>query len=262
MDAPSTGNYSLGKGIVYFDRFDANGTSTGELDLGNAPVFSCTPATEVLAHYESRSGIKDKDKEVETSIGYTFKIVIDEYAKENILLALRGDTVGYDTQGDGMQTDEGMIARLGKWVKLTYRKWVDAGIVVTNQAGSHTYVEGTDYEVDVQVGRIKALIGGSISEGQTLLVDYTYQAASFPKISAGMRMVEGKLRFVGDPAVGPAHEVEVWDVKLKCESEIGFITDDWGQIEFSAEVIKDVANHPNEPWFKVVELDEDAFGGS
>ena len=262
MDSPNVANYSLGKGIVYFDRLDANGVSTGELDLGNAPVFSLTPSSEVLAHYESRSGIKDKDREVETSIGYMFKITIDEYAKENILLALRGDTMGYTSQSDGTVAAEGLTAHLGRWVKLDKRKLLTSGITIKNSGGTLTYAEGTDYEIDADVGRVMALSGGAISEGQVLLAAYTYQAASYPTISAGIRTVEGKLRFVGDPTIGPAYEVEVWDVKLKCESEISLITDDWGKLEFSAEVLKDIANHPSNPWFNVIAKDEDLFGES
>lgn len=262
MKSPNVSNYSLGKGIVYFDRFDSAGASTGELDLGNAPVFSLTPAVEVMAHYESRSGIKDKDREVETSLGYTFKISLDEYSKENIMLALRGDAMAYTTQSDDTATDEGVVARLDRWVKLAYRKLLSTGIVVTNQGGTVTYTAGTDYEVDLGTGRIKAITGGAISDGATILVDYSYQAASYPTIYAGARTVEGLLRFVGDPAIGPAYEVEVWHVKLKCESEIGFITDDWGRFEFSAEVLKDAANHPSNPWFNVIAKDEDTFGES
>ena len=39
-------NILLGRGKIYFDRFDANGARTGELFLGNCPTFEITPTSE------------------------------------------------------------------------------------------------------------------------------------------------------------------------------------------------------------------------
>jgi hypothetical protein len=261
MQAPNVGNYSLGKGILYFDRVDVNGTSTGELDLGNAPVFAITPNTETLAHFESRSGIKEKDLEVEVSAGFTGKITLDEYSKENLVFAFRGDTPANTTQGDGTVTDESIVAHLARWIKLLYRK--ASNIVVTNVGGTVTYVEDTDYRVDETVGRVYIIDGGAITEGQTLYVDYDYAAASYPTVQALTRSeVAGSLRFVGDPTIGQAYEVVVHKVRVKCDGDVNFISDDWGIISLSFEILKDAAGHPSSPWFEVLSIDEDAVAGS
>jgi phage tail sheath protein FI len=46
-------------------------------------------------------------------------------------------------------------------------------VVVTNQAGDTTYVEGTDYRIDA-FGNIRVLDGTAIANGDTILVSYSY----------------------------------------------------------------------------------------
>ena len=38
-------NILLGRGKIYFDRFDSSGVRTGELFLGNCPTFEITPTS-------------------------------------------------------------------------------------------------------------------------------------------------------------------------------------------------------------------------
>jgi len=246
---PDTDNYMLGKGKVYLDRLDANSARTGEIDLGNTPAFTLSPTIESLDHFESMSGIKEKDKSVDISVGFTGKFTLDEYARENIKLALLNDGVEETlTQVTGHQTNEPMTARLGKWVKLVNRN-IHA-VNVTDQTGTITYVLTTDYVVDADVGRIRAVIGGAINEAQILHVDYNYDATEYPMVTAlNDSTIEAFIRFVGDPAVGPTYEIEIWKVKIKPSGELPWITDEWGQMEFEFEVLKDASGHPDEPWF-------------
>jgi hypothetical protein len=48
--------------------------------------------------------------------------------------------------------------------------------VLTNAAGSTTYVENTDYFVDYGNGRVYVPSGAAITAGQSLLIDYQYEA--------------------------------------------------------------------------------------
>ncbi|GIV73548.1 hypothetical protein [Caldilinea sp.] len=73
-------------------------------------------------------------------------------------------------------TDEAVTANLNAWVNLVGARLKPGTVVVTNNVGSTTYTEGTDYVVDYGKGRLMALSGGSISDGQALLVDYSYDA--------------------------------------------------------------------------------------
>lgn len=93
-DAHDTGLYYLGKGILYFDRFDGAGLPTGQFDLGNCSAFTLQPVVEKLDHYSSREGVRKKDKTVVLSAGLSVKFTLDEYDRDNLAMALFGTRVG------------------------------------------------------------------------------------------------------------------------------------------------------------------------
>jgi len=257
-NAPNTLNYLVGKGKVYFDRLDSDSNSTGELDLGNDPSFALTPENELLEHYSSMEGVKLKDASAIIAANLNGKFTLDEINIENLCLALFGEDVEYLNQGDGNVNDEEVVARLGKWVKLDYRKLTAATVVVTNATGLVIYTLTTDYIVDATVGRIFFVNGGNIAEGEALLIDYTYNQASYPYVSPASRPVmEGLLRFVGNADFGFDYEVVLWHVKLTAGGDINFISDEWAQIEFSFEALDDSTNHPNDRYGMVIDIEGD-----
>ena len=164
MATPSTDNYTIGKGILSFDRWDDDGLPTGMRDLGNAPNFTITPEIEQLDHFSSREEIKKKDLTVTLTAGLKVKFTLDEYDRENLAIAIFGTVAG------------GLI---------------------------------------------------------TLLASTT---------------LRGHLKFIGNPAVGPKYTVNLWRVSLKPTSEITFISDEWGKIDFEGTVESDVASHPMTPY--------------
>lgn len=84
---PSTDNYVLGKGILYFNKLD-NDTAEydGMRDLGNAPAVNVNVALEELAHYSSRGGLRAKDKKVISEISPTLTFTLDEQSADNVAL--------------------------------------------------------------------------------------------------------------------------------------------------------------------------------
>lgn len=73
-------------------------------------------------------------------------------------------------------TDEVLAADHGAWVALAHQRLTPGSVVVTNSAGTTTYVEDTDYLVDYANGRIYALASGAITDAQSLKVDYGWTA--------------------------------------------------------------------------------------
>ncbi len=88
--SPNTDNYTLGKGVVFFDQL-VSGAYQGERDLGNAPAFTFNIALEKLEHYSSRGGLKAKDKEIISQITPGLAFTLDEINKENLSLLTLGD---------------------------------------------------------------------------------------------------------------------------------------------------------------------------
>ena len=84
--APNVTNYTLGKGILYFDIIDSSGEYAGERDLGNAASFNMSIAIEKLEHFSSRSGLKSKDATVVTQMTPSISFVLDEVNVDNFKL--------------------------------------------------------------------------------------------------------------------------------------------------------------------------------
>ena len=255
--SPSTDNYTLGKGVVYFNRKDnSSGLYTGERDLGNAPSFSFNIALEKLPHYSSRGGLKAKDKEIVSQMTPALAFTLDEINAENLSLLTLADVETVSQTGSTV-TDETHTANLGKRVVLNYRGI--SGVTVTDSAtGLVTYVQGTDYEIDSsldddKIGRLLILEGGSISENESLDVSYTYATVEYTRIKAfAQTQVEGMLRFVSDNPAGTQQEIQAWRVSLTPAGDTAMIGDDWSTLGFTGEVLKDESNHPDSPYFDII----------
>ena len=78
--APSSENYTLGKGRVLFN----------SIDLGNVPAFKLNIALEKLQHYSSRSGLRSLDKTVFTSVTPMATFSIDEMSADNVAMSMLG----------------------------------------------------------------------------------------------------------------------------------------------------------------------------
>ena len=84
------------------------------------------------------------------------------------------EAYAHETGGTVTVTDEAVTASTSDWVSLANKRAKPGTVVVTNSGASVTYVEGTDYVIDYEDGRILAI--ATITNGQSILVDYQYDA--------------------------------------------------------------------------------------
>ena len=117
--SPNTDNYSLGKGVVFFDQL-VSSVYQGERDLGNAPSFTFNIALETLEHFSSRGGLKAKDKSIISQITPGLAFTLDEVNKENMALLTLGDTTTV-TQTAGSVAAEVVTANLDMRSDLDFR---------------------------------------------------------------------------------------------------------------------------------------------
>lgn len=82
----------LGKGIVMFDRFDADGLPTGLRDIGNAPTFNLVITIDKLEHYSAREGIATMDLQVIRTRKLEGSFELEEFDRENLRLWLMAQT--------------------------------------------------------------------------------------------------------------------------------------------------------------------------
>lgn len=73
-------------------------------------------------------------------------------------------------------TDEAVTGDHGNWVELAHERLNPGTVVLTSSPAGTTYTHGVDYVIDYGKGWIKTLATGATTDGQSLLIDYTYEA--------------------------------------------------------------------------------------
>jgi hypothetical protein len=242
----------LGRGKVFFDRFDANGARQGERFLGNCSALEVTPTVEDIKKYSSAAAAGDLIASDVLRTTLALRVVADEFKKENLAMALFGDNATLSQTGASVTDESIQSVKQGYYYPTVYRQI--SSVVVTSDPAGTTYVEGTDHSVDAVSGRIYIIPGGGISDDDDILVDYDYATVSL-NVTRGMttRSVKGYLRFVGDPARGPKLELEIWRASIHADGAIGLISDEYANFTMTGDIESDATNHPNEPHYRLIE---------
>jgi hypothetical protein len=170
----------LGSGKIYAR---VAGTATGRLELGNASKLE-------LEVKEDKQKLKDYTKQgggtyasVARVDTVTLKMTLHDLNKTNVARAVFGSEASVT---GAAVLDEVVTAYTGAICPLAHP--APTAVVVTNFAGTTTYVENTDYEV--RPGGIFILAGGAIAAAITaagatpvlLKVDYSF--AGYNKVEA------------------------------------------------------------------------------
>ena len=246
--APNAANLLLGRGALYFDRFVA-GTMTkqGEAHLGNVTKLEITTTDEVKEKYSSMVSTSALLKSVNVKRTVEVKLTADEFSLANMALALMGSESTL-SQAASTATTETLTtaAKLGRWYPLAKRNV--SVVVITGK------VEGADFSVDATTGRVYLIPTGTIVEGSTVTVaSYSYGTIDYKSIvGANANVIEGYLRFIGDPATGPLFELEVWKVQATPDGAFGGITGDYATFSLTLKVLDDSANHESEPYYRLL----------
>lgn len=236
--------YQIPRGVVFFDQFDDNGATQGEDDMGNCPSFTIAIATEKADHYSSRSGIREKDQSVVVQIDRTAVLICDDMKKENAARWYSADVEEVEQDADPV-VDEVIAVTPGKFYQLGKTSSNPAGnrnvstVVVTDSAGTTTYAEGDDYEIDLVAGRLQILETGDIPAGN-IKVDYAKAAKTWNRVKTGsVSELEGALRVVSAHATGTNRDHYMPHVKLKPRGELPVITEDtqYVRMEFDLEIL-------------------------
>ena len=167
--SPSTDNYTLGKGIVYFDKKNATtGLYEGERDLGNAPAFSFSIAVEKLEHYSSRGGLRTKDKEIISELTPSVAFTLDEVTKENLAL-LTLASLNDVTQSAGVATAEEVTAHMDLRSSLAYRN-IGTTYTLGYDGGTVLFVPGETVSGVTGEGIVLSVTGDATSGTLVLLL--------------------------------------------------------------------------------------------
>jgi len=169
---------------VYIKRLTGNTTDSGLWVAGNLVTMTLGDSSESTKRQSRRYGTCGQTLDTfATGQGATLTVGTDELEYRRMMaLLLRGDDSSF-SQSETPVTNESHTAHIvdgeGQWVKLAYHPVKAASVTVTDDPDTTPgWVEGTDYEVNYNLGLIRPIAGGAISDGDAILVDYTYTAVS------------------------------------------------------------------------------------
>lgn len=258
-------NYTLGRGEVYFARFVDEDTyyAPKERYIGNTPEFSLTIEQEVLDHFSSDRGIREKDESISLQVNRSGSLTTDNINTENVALfffgsaalvneageVVAGEVVGAGTGENGVE--QGMYYQLGvsedrpAGAKGLVNSTTDSnstGVVVaeedSNSAGGTPFTEGTDYEMDYDLGRLYIKPGGGIVDGTVLTVGYTIKASTYSRVISGSQPVAGALRFLAVNPTGDNIDYYFPWVKISPNGDYALKSDEWQTIPWTIEILK------------------------
>jgi hypothetical protein len=236
--APNTNLVGLGRGILYIDRFDADGNLQGYNDAGEVDNFSLEPNVEKIQLYSSRSGIATLAAEAVKKSEWKVSISGYSVSKANAGLILMGTAADF-TQSSGTATDSALAtsaqAREGGIYETGKRNITVTGV----KQGATTLVVDDDYTViDASAGLIGIPEGSQVTTGGGALTWSGSYAAivagDLTVFNAGTQSEIGcKLRFIPDNPIGPGMEVVCFNAALTPSGSFGLVSEDW--IKFNLE---------------------------
>lgn len=237
-------------GNLYLAPIDSTGTRGKVKATGNAVKFGIKPNSNKK---EQKSKMRGSYGTAITTVMLPdpsdLSITLQRIDKANLMYQFLGSDATY-AQSAGSVTDEAINAALDGWVKLAAEKV--SAVVVTNSGATVTYVEGTDYEVNADMGMIRAIPGGAITEAQALKVDYTKAAitdgwginGSTQSSIRCYALLEGENIATGELVI-----CEVWDAMITPDQEIDFLSDNLVEIGLSGSMTKP-ADKPSAYWLR------------
>ena len=241
-----TNEYAIPRGRVYFDRFDESGNKTGEVAFGNCPGFTFTAETEKAEHFSSEAGLAEKDASLIVRVNRTGTLTCDNFSLNNLALFISGQ-IETQTQASGSVTAEAHTVKVGRIYQLGVSGTAPAGVrnvsavVVKDSAGTVTYTLGSDYEVDLALGRVQVLAGGLIDDGDVIKVDYTRSATTWDRAKSGATAeVSGAMRVVAANASGTNRDWYFPKVTLTPSGDLPVIQEgtEFTTMEFGVEILR------------------------
>ena len=239
----ATKNYTVSKGELHFSLFKP-GTETpaGFRFLGNAPEFNITIENETLDHFDSTRGIREKDASIVLETNASGTMILDDIQVENLALFMFGETA--------VQAQTSATAVVETFTDVLQGHSYQLGITNGNPTGVRSVsnvvvkvatvvkVVELDYTVDLELGIVKILEGGSIATLADVEITYDRAAKSRKQVISGTDQVEGALRFISYSEQGERIDYYCPKTKLAPNGDFSLISDEWQQLPLSVEILK------------------------
>lgn len=252
-------SYMIPRGRVTFNPLNAAGAYTGEIPFGNCPGVGFSTETEKAEHFSSEAGLAEKDASIIVRITRTGTLTCDNFSGANLALFVAGEKTTH-AQAAATIADEVHTVMAGRLYQLGATSSNPAGarnitdVTVTTPDGLTTYAAGTDYNIDLGLGRLQIMAGGAIAAAATaaaptnggvaavnIWVGYKTAAKQWEQIRSGASAeVRGALRVVSDVASGENRDWYFPDVTLTPSGELPLVQEgtEFVTMEFGIEILK------------------------
>ena len=200
-------------------------------EVGNVSALSMETSVDEVEHQESQSGFRATDHVLVKSQKMMLGFTTDNLNAENLALAfkgavqtIKGSTVTDETKtlakGDSWQLQGGKITNL----------------VITDNA-SQPLVEGTDYTLNAEFGRV-TFISSSSSLTQPLKASYKYGDKTRIEF---LSQPQGEYYLVFDglntaESNAPV-KIEIYKAKINLDGSFDVINDEYGELKFTGQVL-------------------------
>jgi hypothetical protein len=243
--AQEPNNYVLGSGELWFDPFIA-GTKTpkGELYFGNTPEWNITAESETQDHYDADHGAREKDASATLQVNRSGNVITDNISAQNVAYFFFGSKAALTVAPATISNEVIAAAVLGSTYQLGTSASNPVGVqkvsavTVTDVTDATTYAADTDYEINLDTGRIQILEGGSIVEDDVVHVNYTLVGYTIERVISGGEPIEGAMRYIEFNVQGANRIWYMPHVKISPNGDYSLKGDDWQQIPLSVEVLK------------------------
>jgi hypothetical protein len=214
------------EGTLYFNQF-SNGSPTKREQITGVAQFSMKQNSKQI---DIASKDKGKYGSLVASIPIPqpsdFSVKIMATTGRALAAGLQGSHAAF-SQGSGSITAQTFVANKGAYVDLGKKNIATAGLSVTNQAGSTTYVKDTDYSIDYVIGMLYIIPAGSIVDAAQIKVTATYGAVTGTRVvGSTVTNIRGEWYLDGRNLVdGLPAQITVYDATVTSDSEIDFMSD-------------------------------------
>lgn len=226
----------IGAGDVYLAPINSDGSRGKMVDVGNTTKLSIAPKSDIKEQKSRKRGSYGNVLETAAILQPAeLSMTLETVNRDNLRYAFMGVDAAY-TQASGNVSNEATVAKLDGWVQLS--KEEISTVVLTNEAGTTTYVLGTDYVLNTRLGMYKALSTGAITDAQALQADFAHGAFTGAAIRGGQQaQIRAYLLLDGlnkvDDSIGI---LECYEVLLTPSGDFDWFKDDFNVVELSGKL--------------------------
>lgn len=252
----NSNNYSLGGVRLWVNELiDSTQTPAryaGFVDLGCVEEAPIAQTIEFQEHFCAATGTRVKDRKIVKQVSATITVTLVEPDPENLRLFFLGGDISHNSASasGGTATDE--VIRLTSTDRKILKFGRNAGgIVVTNLTGMTTYVLDTDYSVEDYYGHkaIRRIDGGSIADGDYVLVDYTYDILENKEFNPLSQILKtAQVLFIAVSNTGNEFIGQFDNCQINPSGDFNWNSDDFTNFALEIDVLDNSAADENAPF--------------